>query len=54
MYREAGVIARRLQLIALAALVAATAVTTPEVAQDKGPFGGFKHDSSAPIEIVAD
>ncbi|MHA1529698.1 MAG: LptA/OstA family protein [Alphaproteobacteria bacterium] len=46
-------IARGLQLIALAALVAA-AVTTPAVAQSKGPFGGFKHDSSAPIEIVAD
>ncbi|MEL6476348.1 MAG: lipopolysaccharide transport periplasmic protein LptA [Pseudomonadota bacterium] len=23
-------------------------------AQEKGPFGGFKHDSSAPIEITAD
>jgi lipopolysaccharide export system protein LptA len=54
MYREAGVIARGLQLIALAALIAATAAATPAVAQSKGPFGGFKHDSSAPIEIVAD
>ncbi len=42
--------ARGLQLIALAALIAAG----PAAAQEKGPFGGFKHDSSAPIEIVAD
>ncbi len=46
--------ARGLQLIALAALVAAAAATAPAAAQEKGPFGGFKHDSSAPIEIVAD
>ena len=52
--------ARRLQMISLAALVAAVvavgmAVTAPgAAAQEKGPFGGFKHDSSAPIEIVAD
>ncbi len=54
--------ARGLKLIALAALVAAAAVTAPAAAQEtapaaaqgKGPFGGFKHDSSAPIEIVAD
>ncbi len=48
--------AREFQLIALAALAAA-AVTVAGVtaaAQGKGPFGGFKHDSSAPIEIVAD
>lgn len=24
------------------------------VAQEEGPFGGFKHDSSAPIEITSD
>jgi lipopolysaccharide export system protein LptA len=57
-YREVGVFARGLQRIALAALIAAVAATTPaaaqEAAQAKGPFGGFKHDSSAPIEIVAD
>ncbi len=50
--------ARGLQRIALAALIAAAAAATPaaaqETAQAKGPFGGFKHDSSAPIEIVAD
>ena len=46
--------ARGLQLIALAALVAAAGVAAPAAAQEKGPFGGFKHDSSAPIEIVAD
>ncbi len=46
--------ARGLHLIALAALVAAAGVAAPAAAQEKGPFGGFKHDSSAPIEIVAD
>jgi len=57
-YREIGVFARGLQLIALAALIAATVTiaggTAPAAAQGAGPFGGFKHDSSAPIEIVAD
>jgi len=52
------VTARGLQLIALAALAVAAVtvagVTAPAAAQGKGPFGGFKHDSSAPIEIVAD
>ena len=47
-------LARGLRLIALAALVAAAGVAAPAAAQSKGPFGGFKHDSSAPIEIVAD
>jgi lipopolysaccharide export system protein LptA len=46
--------ARGLQLIALVALVVTAASATPAVAQQKGPFGGFKHDSSAPIEIIAD
>ena len=46
--------ARGLQLIALAAMVAAAGMTAPAPAQEKGPFGGFKHDSTAPIEIVAD
>ena len=50
-YREDGVFAKSIQLIALVALVAAAGAAA---AQDKGPFGGFKHDSSAPIEIVAD
>lgn len=57
-YREVGGLARELRLIALAALVAvavtAAGGTAPAAAQEKGPFGGFKHDSSAPIEIVAD
>lgn len=35
------------------AIVASMAV--PAIAQDaKGPFGGFKHDRSAPVEITAD
>lgn len=48
-------LARGNRLIALAALIAAGvlgAVTAD--AQTKGPFGGFKHDSKAPIEIVSD
>ncbi len=49
---------RGFQLTALAVLVAAmvsvTGVAAPAAAQTQGPFGGFKHDSSAPIEIVAD
>ena len=40
------------QLIVLAALAAVTAAGA--AAQGTGPFGGFKHDSTAPIEIVAD
>jgi len=48
------VLGRRLQTIALAALTAVTMATIPAAAQDKGPFGSFKHDSSAPIEIAAD
>jgi len=49
------VLARKLSLIALAALVAAGAMLASMAdAQTKGPFGGFKHDSKAPIEIVAD
>ncbi len=46
--------ARGLRLIALAALIAAAGAAAPAAAQSQGPFGGFKHDSSAPIEIVAD
>jgi lipopolysaccharide export system protein LptA len=53
-----SVFARGLQLIALAALISVTVsvagMTAPAAAQGQGPFGGFKHDSSAPIEIVAD
>ena len=45
--------AKGLQLIALATVVA-LAAAMPAAAQGKGPFGGFKHDSSAPIEITAD
>jgi lipopolysaccharide export system protein LptA len=46
------VFAKGLQLIALAALAAVTAAGA--AAQGTGPFGGFKHDSTAQIEIVAD
>jgi len=53
-YREAGVFVRGLKLITLAALVAATMTVAGAAAQQTGPFGGFKHDSTAPIEIVAD
>jgi lipopolysaccharide export system protein LptA len=50
-----NVLARGLKLIALAALAASGAMVTGTAdAQTKGPFGGFKHDSKAPIEIVAD
>ncbi len=47
-------LARGLRLIALAALVAAAGAASSAAAQGKGPFGGFKHDSTAAIEIVAD
>jgi len=47
-------LARGLRLIALAALIAAAGAAAPAAAQQKGPFGGFKHDSTAAIEIVAD
>ncbi|HET7408815.1 MAG TPA: lipopolysaccharide transport periplasmic protein LptA [Paracoccaceae bacterium] len=30
------------------------AAALPAAAQSAGPFGGFKHDSSAPIEITSD
>jgi len=54
------VIARGFQLIArasatsLAVFLVLTLAAGAAAAQEKGPFGGFKHDSSAPIEIVAD
>jgi len=53
------VFARGFRKVALAAVIATGlgigAGLAPEaLAQDKGPFGGFKHDASAPIEIVAD
>ena len=46
--------ARGLQLIAVVALAVTAFSTAPAVAQTKGPFGGFKHDATAPIEVVAD
>ncbi|MFQ5567068.1 MAG: lipopolysaccharide transport periplasmic protein LptA [Paracoccaceae bacterium] len=46
--------ARGFQLIALAAATAAMAALGPAAAQDQGPFGGLKHDTSAPIEVVSD
>lgn len=46
-------IARVLKLSGLAAFAAGFTLVTA-AAQQAGPFGGFKHDSKAPIEIVAD
>lgn len=34
--------------------LALTGLAAPASAQDAGPFGGLKHDSSEPIEIVSD
>lgn len=34
--------------------LAVLAPVLPAEAQEKGPFGGFKHDSAAPIEITSD
>jgi lipopolysaccharide export system protein LptA len=51
------VFARKLQRITAAGFAAAflsLAIAAPVQAQEKGPFGGFKHDSKAPIEITAD
>jgi len=45
--------ARGYRLTGLIAL-AAVAGWTAALAQGQGPFGGFKHDSKAPIEITAD
>ena len=45
-----GVLARAAGIAAVAVLAGAT----PLPAQGAGPFGGFKHDSSAPIEIASD
>lgn len=48
-------LARKFKLFAVVALIAAGAAATGAAqAQTAGPFGGFKHDSKAPIEIVAD
>lgn len=35
-------------------LAAAIGLAGPVAAQEAGPFGGFRHDSSKPIEIVSD
>ena len=57
-YREVSVFARGFKRIAVAALIAAAGIfglaAGSATAQTSGPFGGFKHDSSAPIEVVAD
>ena len=37
-----------------AGFLAATALPAGALAQGQGPFGGFKHDRSAPIEITSD
>ena len=50
-------IARVLRQAVLAGLAGGFALAvsaTVAGAQQKGPFGGFKHDSKAPIEIAAD
>jgi lipopolysaccharide export system protein LptA len=56
--QETSVFTRGLQRIATAALIAAAGTfglaAGLVAAQTTGPFGGFKHDASAPIEIVAD
>ncbi len=38
----------------VAGLLAAAALPVGVLAQGQGPFGGFKHDSTAPIEITSD
>lgn len=35
-------------------VVACLLAAVPATAQDKSPFGGFKHDNKAPIEITSD
>lgn len=35
-------------------VILALVVAAPAMSQEKGPFGGFKHDSKAPIEITAE
>lgn len=45
----------RLPAALLAGLLAACLIAAaPAGAQQQGPFGGFKHDNSAPIEITSD
>ena len=39
---------------ALVALITALTLTAPALAQGKSPFGGFKHDRKAQIEVAAD
>jgi lipopolysaccharide export system protein LptA len=51
---EVCVVAKGFRLIAPVALVALMGLAGPAAAQEKGPFGGFKHDSGAPIEVVSD
>lgn len=41
------------RLVQAAALIIAAAIA-PALAQQESPFGGFKHDSSKPIEIESD
>jgi lipopolysaccharide export system protein LptA len=52
------VFARGFQRIAAAALIVAVGIfglaAGSAPAQTSSPFGGFKHDSTAPIEVVAD
>lgn len=41
-------------VLSWAAVVVGAAIATDAAAQTQGPFGGFKHDNSAPIEITSD
>jgi lipopolysaccharide export system protein LptA len=50
---EVRVIARVLKSAGLAAVACGLTIVAAS-AQNAGPFGGFKHDSKAPIEITAD
>lgn len=45
---------RRSVLGGLLTLLMTVSLATPLAAQDNGPFGGFKHDSSEPIEITSE
>ncbi|MEL6197903.1 MAG: LptA/OstA family protein, partial [Pseudomonadota bacterium] len=40
--------------IAVMSVCVIVAVSMPATAQQEGPFGGFQHDSSEPIEITSD
>lgn len=43
----------RATILGAGAICAVAALAVPSAAQTPGPFGGFKHDRTAPIEITA-